>query len=898
MISRTVYPQGVSEEERARNETKNMEESWHLLSVEKALEKLASNFAGLTLEEARRRFEVYGPNAIESKERRTAYGILLAQFKNFMILCLVGAAVVSGIVGDFKDTIVIAAIVLLNGAIGFVQEFRAERAIEALQQMAAPTANVIRNGINTTIAAADAVPGDIVLLEAGRIVPADLRLMESARLRIEEAALTGESHAVDKAIETMRDPELPLGDRLNMAYMGTVVTHGRGRGVVVATGIRTEFGHIAEMLSRTEEVDTPLKRRLERFGKQLVIVALLVAAIVFILGLLRGEPLLTMLLTAISLAVAAIPEALPAVVTIALALGARRMVQKNALARKLSAVEALGSVTIICSDKTGTLTQNRMSVERFYCDGVFAHSPGSGPAWKQLLLAMALSNDVRVGEGGVPLGDPTEVAVFNAARNAGVHKEEMERSFPRIAEFPFDAERKCMSTLHRDPDTELVCFTKGAVESVVGRSTHQLHHSGVTPISTNEALRVAEEMAALGLRVLAFGFRRWPAMPVELTTGAIEKDLTIIGLVGIGDPIRTEAVEAVETCARAGVRTVMITGDHPATARAIAKQLGIFRETEAILTGRQLAELDEEQLANRVEHVRVYARVVPEQKLKIVRALQARGHLVAMTGDGVNDAPALRQAEIGVAMGIAGTDVAKQAGSLILLDDNFATIVRAIREGRKIYDNLRRFIRYAVTTNAGEILTMLIAPLLGLPLPLLPLQILWINLITDGLPGLAMAAEPEESNVMQRPPRHPSENIFARGLGTHVIWVGMLMAAVAIAIEYLGVWAGIAAWQTMVLCVIAFSQLAHVLAIRSESESLFTQGLFSNTPLLATVVFTLLLQLGVVYIPAMNHIFDTQPLRATELAWTLLAGSIIFFAVEIEKWIRRNRRRPAISANP
>jgi Ca2+-transporting ATPase len=616
---------------------------------------------------------------------------------------------------------------------------------------------------------------------------------------------------------------------------------------------------------------------------------LLVAAAIFVLGVMRGEPLTLMFLTAVSLAVAAIPEALPAVVTISLALGARRMVRKQALVRKLAAVETLGSVTVICSDKTGTLTQNRMSVERFYCDGNFENAPLADSAWNELLLAMAISNDVRRDTNDVPVGDPTEVALFSAARDAGVHKHSEEVRYPRVAELPFDSDRKCMTTLHRDPEGTLIAFTKGAIESLVARARNQITEGRVTPVRPAEILDAAEDMASLGLRVLAFAVRRWPAMPVELNPEAIEKDLTIIGLVGIGDPIRKEAVEAIETCRQAGITIVMITGDHPVTAKAIAKELGVLQEHQPILTGRQLAELSENELAEHADSVLVYARVAPEQKLKIVRALQERGNLVAMTGDGVNDAPALKQAEIGVAMGITGTDVAKQASSLILLDDNFATIVQAVREGRTIYDNLRRFIRYAVTTNSSEILTMLVAPLLGLPIPLLPLQILWVNLVTDGLPGLALAAEPEEPNVMHRPPRPPNESIFARGLGGHVVWVGVLMAALAILTQVVALNRGFAAWQTMVVSVMAFSQLAHALAIRSETESLFKQGLLSNKPLLGAVLFTMLLQVAVIYVPALNHLFSTQPLKPMELAWTVLAGSVILFAVEIEKWIRRSQ---------
>jgi Ca2+-transporting ATPase len=682
---------------------------------------------------------------------------------------------------------------------------------------------------------------------------------------------------------------MPLADRANMVYAGTFVRHGRGRGAAVATGIDTEFGQIASSLHQTEATETPLEKRLEQFGKKLAVIALAVAGFIFLAGVLRGESLILMFLTSVSLAVAAIPEALPAVVTISLALGARRMVKKQALVRKLPAVEALGSVTVICSDKTGTLTQNRMSVERFYCNGKFEITPLSGPGWDEFLLAMAVSNDVRSDRNGSPVGDPTEVAVFDAALRAGVDKRTEEGRYPRIAELPFDSERKAMTTLHRDPAGGVIAFTKGATEFLLSRAVDQITASPPRPLQPEEVLKAAEQMAGFGLRVLAFGMRRFRAQPPDVIPDVVEKDLSLIGLVGIGDPIRKEVAEAIEVCRHAGIMTTMITGDHPVTAKAVAQQLGILDAEGRTWTGVDLAKATEEQLAVQAASVRVYARVAPEQKLKIVRALQSRGHLVAMTGDGVNDAPALKQAEIGVAMGITGTDVARQSSSLILLDDNFATIVGAVREGRKIYDNLRRFIRYAVTTNFSEILIILAAPLLGLPIPLLPLQILWINLLTDGLPGLALAAEPEERNIMSRPPRPPDESVFARGLGVHVVWVACLMAALAVGTQTVALHFGIAAWQTMVISVMAFSQLAHVMAIRSETESLLTQGLLSNKPLLGSVVLMILFQLAVIYTPVLNTLFGTEPLRFVELLATVAAGFTVFVAVELEKWMRRRR---------
>ncbi|MBF8297812.1 MAG: ATPase, partial [candidate division NC10 bacterium] len=698
-------------------------------AVERALK---TSMRGLSGVEAQRRLATHGPNVLVEGKRRTSLEMFFDQFRDFMIIVLLAAAVVSGLIGEAKDTIAIMAIVILNAVIGFVQEYRAEQAMEALKAMAAPAAVVLRNGGRAVIPASDVVPGDVVILEAGAIVPADLRLLEMAQLRIDEAALTGESVPVEKVTAPLHEELLSVGDRKNMAYKGTVATYGRGRGVVVATGMQTEFGKIATLLQKTGEGKTPLQKRLAGFGRRLAIAALAICAIVFMAGILRGEAPLLMFLTAVSLAVAAIPEALPAVVTISLALGARKMVQKKALVRKLPAVETLGSVTYICSDKTGTLTMNRMQVEEFYCDGTIVSAPESGDPWDEFLRAMALSNDASVNAAEVIVGDPTEVALFMAAKLAGVEKREVEKSYPRVAEIPFDSERKCMTTIHQEPGGGFVSLTKGAIEVVVEKSVGMLTSFGPVEVQPDDLLKVSERMAADGLRVLALGMRRWPTLPTQVSPEAVERELTFLGFVGILDPPREEAREAVEMCKEAGIVPVMITGDHPITAMAIAKRLGMLRGGDAILTGPALATLSQHDLEARVEKVRVYARVAPEQKLKIVKALQARGEFVAMTGDGVNDAPALKQADIGVAMGITGTDVAKEASSMILLDDNFATIVRAVREGRKIYDNMRRFIKYGLTTNSGEVWTIFLAPFLGLPMPLLPIQILWINLVTDG----------------------------------------------------------------------------------------------------------------------------------------------------------------------
>jgi Ca2+-transporting ATPase len=860
---------------------------WHQLSAEAALDRLQTSRRGLTVQEARRRLLEHGPNVLASAPRRSPLRMLAGQFADFMIVVLLVAAGISALIGDVEDTIAIVTIVVLNAIVGFVQEYRAERAMEALKAMAAPTATVLRDGAPGIVPGAELVPGDVVLVEAGVVVPADLRLVDEARLKVDEASLTGESVPVEKVSAPLADEALPIGDRRNVAYKGTHVTYGRGTGVVFATGMATEFGRIAAALEHAERVRTPLQRRLAEFGRRLAIAALVICAVVFTTGVWRGEPPLLMFLTAVSLAVAAIPEALPAVVTIALALGARKMVQKRALVRKLPAVETLGSVTYICSDKTGTLTLNRMRVDRLYCDGVAAEKPRGDGAWPMLLRAMALSNDASVDAGGAAVGDPTETALLVAAASAGAEKRALECRCPRMAEIPFDSERKCMTTVHRDADAGLVSFTKGAAEVVLGHSIAVETSSGPRALAREAVAQAADDMARDGLRVLALAMRRWPALPDDIVPEKVERELTLLGLVGIIDPPREDARAAVDTCRSAGIVPVMITGDHPVTAWAIARRLGMVSECDRVLTGRELAGLSAEALAARVGDVRVYARVAPEEKLRIVRALQARGELVAMTGDGVNDAPALKQADIGVAMGVTGTDVAKEASAMILLDDDFATIVRAVREGRRIYDNLRRFIKYAVTTNSAEIWLIFFAPLFGLPIPLLPIQILWVNLVSDGLPGLALAAEPEERDVMRRPPRRPNESVFAGGLGVHMIWVGALMAALSIGTQAWGIHTGVPAWQTMVFSVVCFSQLAHVLVIRSERESLLSLGLFSNRPLFAAVLVTVAVQMAAIYAAPLNRILETQPLHAAELVLCLSASAVIVVAVEAEKWVKR-----------
>lgn len=845
---------------------------WHTLSQDEVFSKLNASEGGLTSAEAASRLKQHGRNELIEKKKKSPLLMFLSQFSDFMILVLIAAAIISGFLGDMVDTIIILIIVVLNAVVGFVQEYRAEQAMEALKKMAALHCVALRDGVAAGLLAAELVPGDVVLLEAGNAVPADIRLTESHSLRVDESALTGESVSVDKAIGDLEDENASLGDRLNLVYKGTSITNGRGAGVVVETGMRTEIGKIASMLQE-ERGMTPLQKRMADFGKKLSWLILAICIVLFGIGMLRGEDAMEMLLLSISLAVAAIPEALPALITVALARGAKRLVTQNALIRKLPAVETLGSVTFICSDKTGTLTVNRMKVIQTHI-----YDPGEkiNGDIAPLLAAMTLNNDVIGAEDGSYKGDPTEIALVEYAFCESETTETLHRIYPRIAELPFDSDRKCMTTVHDDHGRKLV-MTKGAVEAIAERLND--------PVAAKFAIDLSQEWASNGLRVLAFGYKIMDRLPEPFTYNTVEKDFIFAGLAGMMDPAREEAKPAIDDCLAAGIRPVMITGDHPATAAAIARQLGILHENELVVTGKELLTMNAQTLAERVEKIRVYARVSPEQKLSIVKALQSRGHFVAMTGDGVNDAPSLKTADIGVAMGITGTDVSKEAAHMILLDDNFATIVKAVREGRRIYDNIRKFVKYIMTCNSAEIWTIFLAPLVGLPMPLLPIHILWINLVTDGLPGLALAGEKAENDIMKRPPRKTGESLFAGGIAYHIVWFGILMAAVTLGTQAFAISSGYH-WQTMVFTVLSFAQLGHVLAIRSDHDFLYRQGLFSNPRLLGAVAFTFILQLCVIYLPFANEIFRTQPLTWEELLMCIGLSAIVFHAVELEKFVK------------
>ena len=867
--------------------------NWHLLPLSEISRLLNTNPSGIDAVAASQRLYEHGKNQIEDKKKKTILQMLLHQLLDFMILILIVAAVISGILGDVTDTIIILAIVVINAFVGFIQEYRAEKAMEALKNMAANHALILREGKMIDIPASDLVPGDVVILEAGNIIPADVRFFETHQVKVDESALTGESHNVEKIPEELSGGEYPLGDRVNMGYKGTSITNGRGLAYVVATGMNTELGQIAKMI-QTDETTTPLQKRLTAFGKRLSVGILIICTVIFFIGWLRGESVLTMLITSISLAVAAIPEALPALVTIALAFGAKKLAKSNALIRKLPAVETLGSVTYICSDKTGTLTLNKMTVQEIFETSDTKYNAVFGEN-NTLLHAMALNNDVSDGKDGKWIGDSTELALVQYAFDKNSNRADLELKFPRIAELPFDSKRKCMTTIHQiknitaDQNTAIIVITKGAVDVLFNKLN--VDQKSLIP---EFELRV-NEMAEQGYRVLGYAMKTIPFLPENLDADEIETELTLIGFAGMIDPPREEARQAVSECKDAGIIPVMITGDHKLTAKAIAEKLGIISSDEdLVLTGSELTRLTQIEFVNIVENVKVYARVNPEQKLRIINALQSKNHFVAMTGDGVNDAPALKNSDIGIAMGINGTEVSKEASHMILLDDNFATIVVAVKHGRKIFDNILKFIKYIMTGNSGEIWAIFLAPFFGLPIPLLAIHILWINLVTDGLPGLALASEPSEANIMKRPPRNPKENIFSNGMAIHILWVGFLMGAVTIGMEAYAIHVANSHWQTMAFTVLCFSQLGHVMVIRSGRESIFKIGFFSNKPMFGALIITIILQFMIIYTPFFNEVFKTQPLTIYELLLTLAASSIIFWSGEFEKWIKNRNKQTTI----
>ena len=912
--------------------------NWHQLESSAFLEHLNTNATtGLSSTEAARRLAEHGPNELVEQGGRTVWRILWEQLTATMVVILIVAALLSGALGAYKDMIAIATIVLLYALLGLIQEYRAEKAMAALKKLAVPSVKVIRNGQLQELSSRELVPGDLVQLETGNLIPADCRLVESVNLRIQEAALTGESEPVEKTTRALLGNDLPLGDRRNMAYMGTVVTMGRGLALVVATAMQTELGAIASLIQQAGHEQTPLQRRLDQLGRTLAVVGVAIAGIIFGLGIWRNDDLTHMLLTAVSVAVAIVPEGLPAVVTITLALGAQRMLKRRALIRKLPAVETLGSVTVICSDKTGTLTENRMTVivldmaghevnitEALRDDSALLTSAEQTPEpspFPLLLIGGALCNDAQMAADATPgnfhtLGDPTEGALLVAAARFGLWKNQLETSLPRLVELPFDSERKRMTTVHQLAadstaaarlakadlaDHPYLAFTKGSVDGLLEIADRVWVDGRVEPLTPAQRDRIQaanDRLAQKGMRVLGLAFQPRHSLETNGVGEPLEQNLIFTGLFGMIDPPRAEVQAAVATCKNAGIRPVMITGDHPLTALHIAQELGIDT-TGQVLTGQVLEQLSFAELKAKVEHVSVYARVSPEHKLKIVQALQERGHIVAMTGDGINDAPALKKAEIGVAMGITGTDVSKEAADMVLLNDNFATIVAAVEEGRVIYDNVRKFVKFSVAGNIGKVLVMLLAPFLGKPLPLLPLQLLWLNLLTDGLLGLGLGVEPAERNTMRRPPYSPQENIFSRGIGLHISWVGVLIGALALGVGAWYFFAGAAAWQTMIFTTLAFAQVWQALATRSMRESIFSIGLRSNPLLLGMVSLVVALQLAVIYVPFLQDFFQTVPLTALDLTLSVGVSSLVLICVEFEKWlVRRNDAALALPVMP
>jgi P-type Ca2+ transporter type 2C len=907
---------------------------WYRLGVDEALAHMGVSRAdGLAQAEARRRLEQYGRNEVAERGGRSRWQILVGQLTGIMTLVLVSAAAVSVFLQDIIDAVVILAIVVLNAGLGYVQESRAEQSMAALKRLSAPIVRVRRDGGVHEISAREIVPGDVVLLETGNVVPADGRLLQSSNLRVQEAALTGESEPIDKDAQAAYRAEKALGDRRNMAYSGTIVVYGHGEALAVATGMQTELGKIANLLQSVQQEQTPLQQRLDRVGKALAAAAVVLVVVIFVLGLLRGVDWREMLLTSVSLAVAAIPEALTAVVTIALSLGAQRMLKRKALIRQLPAVETLGSVSVICSDKTGTLTQNRMTVTAIDIANrklSFVQQPGATglrlapseaadvqPTIDLLLIASALCNDAVLQRDGEhpdayhTVGDPTEGALVLAAAHAGIVKDDLDRTFPRVAELPFDSERKRMTTVHRIPTSSdqvppslaavwerrprpgetpaFLATTKGAIDGLLRISSGVWSEEQTVPLDASWRARVMaahDGLAASGMRILGVGVRPLDHAPSAAEVAELENELVLVGLVGMMDPPRPEVREAVRLCQRAGIRPVMITGDHPLTAQHIAQEVGIATDG-AFVIGQDLERMSNNELRRAAATTNVFARVSPEHKIRLVQAYRADGAVVAMTGDGVNDAPALKQADIGVAMGITGTDVAKEAAKMVLLDDNFATIVAAVREGRVVYDNIRRFIKYLLTCNASEVAVMLIGPLFGLPLPLQALQILWMNLVTDGLPALALGIEPPEKDVMERPPQAATESIFGHGMLPFIVVLGLATSIVALGVGVFAFRAGDGHWQSLLFTTLVFCQMALALGVRSEHQALWTLGLRSNPQMLGAVALTIALQLAVVYVPFLQTIFRTTAMPLGDLLIAVGAALVVLLVVETWKWASR-----------
>ena len=906
--------------------------NWHNKTLPDVLEafRVTPEF-GLTATEVQSRYKKFGPNELIEQKSRSIFKMLWGQFTETMVMILIIAAIVSLFLQHWLEAFSILAIVVLFAILGFIQEYRAEKALAALKKLAKPFVRVVRDGNLTEISSHELVPGDIILIENGNIVPADCRIIEAHNLTVQESALTGESLAIIKRSDILESENLTLGDRKNMVYMGTIVTQGRGIAIVVATGMFTELGNIARMLQKVKSEQTPLQKRLDNVGKILAIAGGIIAFLIALFGALRGEDIGEMFLVAISVAVAIVPEGLPAVVTVTLAIGARRMLARNALIRKLPAVETLGSVTDICSDKTGTLTQNKMTVNMIATPhftlqmenldtALHANELKKDISFSTLLIAGSMCNDATLSNNNkeedhkaTAIGDPTEAALVMAANSFKLNKNDLEKAFPRIGEIPFDSDRKRMTTIHkvniesggqvldlihfnRKAEAPGLSFTKGAFDGLLKISAKVLLDNKIVDLNDtikNKLIKSNKEFAEKGIRVLGVGYKVYDKIPDE---SKVEKDIVLLGLIGMIDPPREEVKQAVLKCKRAGIRPIMITGDHPLTANFIARDLGISVDN-SVITGAELELMSDIDLRKLVDKVSVYARVSPEHKLRIVQALQQQGHIAAMTGDGVNDAPALKQADIGVAMGVTGTDVSKEASDMVLRDDDFATIVAAVEEGRVIYDNIRKFVKFSIAGNLGKVLVMVLVPLitimmsgLGLTpitIPLVPLQLLWLNLLTDGLLGLGLGVEPAESLTMQRPPLSPKSNIFSDGVGGQILRTGIIIGIISVSIGIIA-WAGQNPnWQTMIFSGLAFAQMWQALATRSFRDSVFQTGLFTNKVMFSMIILTLLMQLAAVYVPFLQVFLSTKPLSLNELLLCILVSGLVLFETEIEKAISR-----------
>jgi len=888
---------------------------WYKKSKEEVVSQLStSTDKGLSNEEAQKRLEKYGPNALKEEGKQSMLSKIIAQFNDFLILILIVAAVISYFVGEKVDAVVIIAIVIVNAALGIYQEGKAEKSLEALKKMAAPSAKVLRNGNVEVIPSNNVVPGDIVILETGDVIPADLRLIESSNLKVEEASLTGESVPVEKDSNIIFDEDVSLGDRVNMAYSSTIVSYGRGKGVVVGTGHDTEIGKIATMIQTYDNEPTPLQRKLNQLGKFLGIVVIVVCLVVFGLGLYQGRDVLSMFMTSISLAVAAIPEGLAAIVTIVLALGMNRMVERNAIVKKLLSVETLGTTTYICSDKTGTLTQNEMTVVKVYTDDKIIDVSGIGyePKGKftmdgvevenvtgsvninTLLSIGTLCSDARLTEtddGYKILGDPTEGALVTLAEKAGIRQDDINQKYPRIEELPFDSDRKMMTTFHENfIPGKVVSFTKGAPDILISKSSSIYLNGEIVPFTEDlkkKVLDVNSKFSREALRVLAMAFRQYDSLPNEITTETIENNLIFVGLVGMIDPPREEAKEAIKKCKNAGIKTVMITGDYKETAFAIAKQLGMADHESQAMMGQELDNLTDEELREVVKEKRVYARVSPEHKVRIVDALKKNGEIAAMTGDGVNDALALKKADIGISMGITGTDVAKNTAEVILTDDNFASIVAAVEEGRIIYSNIKKFVFFLLSCNIGEVLVIFLSILLGFEVPLLPIQLLWLNLVTDSFPALALGMEKGDPEIMDIPPRDPDEPILDKDMIK-----ALVVQSIAISAATLGayIW-GMRTYgtvnlyyaRTITFATLITAELLRAYSSRSLNHSILKIGVFSNKTMVRSTLLAFALLLVVIYVPALQPIFDTFAMGLGDWSMVLLFSIIPLVFGELYK---------------